>query len=252
MVNGSAEVYADDHSINKVLVDSNTSGVSFLPADNKHTLITEFRNQISMIILCTPDPRKMSDIVQNDVYIPTIDFSNIASVYAGVVQLAPEIYKYLSESFMEVSTGFNIARIALESFYKQLVLDYIYNDVPCRFKFNELSDGEKMLFALYILLYGFIGKGFTVLFDEPDNFLSLREIQPWCISIERVLEEGGQSIMVSHHPEVIDYMAETNVIWMMRLSSGESKIIEPPIFGENKDLLTYSEMISRGLLDEIK
>ena len=92
----------------------------------------------------------------------------------------------------------------------------------------------------------------SVLLDEPDNFLSLREIQPWCINVERILDKGGQCIMISHHPEIIDYMAETDGIWLTRLASGESKIIEKPNVGINEDLLTYSEMISRGLLDEIE
>ena len=45
-------------------------------------------------------------------------------------------------------------------------------------------------------------------------------------------------------------MAETDGIWLSRLSSGESKIMDKPDVGINEELLTYSEMISRGLLDE--
>ena len=86
--------------------------------------------------------------------------------------------------------------------------------------------------------------------DEPDNYLSLREMQPWCINVERELSEDGQCIMISHHPEIIDYMAETDGIWMTRIASGESRIIDKPNIGVNEDLLTYSEMIARGLLDE--
>ena len=252
MINGSAEVYDDERNVSKVLADSNTSGIAFVPKDNKHSLLEEFRKQIASIILCTPDPRKMSDVIQNDVYIPKIDFSDIASVYSGVVQLDPEIYRELAETYKEVSPGFIKARISVEPFNKHLTLDYKYKDVSCSYLFNELSDGERMLFALYILLYGFIGQGMSVLLDEPDNFLSLREIQPWCINVERILDKGGQCIMISHHPEIIDYMAETDGIWLTRLASGESKIIEKPNVGINEDLLTYSEMISRGLLDEIE
>lgn len=252
MINGNAEVLDDEGNNSRVLADSNTSGVAFVPIDGRHSLLGKFRNQIASIILCTPDPRKMTDIIQNDVYMPRTDFSNIASVYSGVVQLDPEIYKELAETYRDVSPGFVKARISIEPFNKHLTLDYKYKDVDCSYLFSELSDGEKMLFALYILLYGFIGKGMTVLLDEPDNFLSLREIQPWCINVGSMLEKGGQCIMISHHPEVIDYMAETDGIWMTRLDSGESKITEKPNVGVNEDLLTYSEMISRGLLDEIE
>ncbi|MBR3307221.1 MAG: AAA family ATPase [Lachnospiraceae bacterium] len=247
---GSAEVYDDDLHADRVLADSASSGIAFAPTDSRHSLLKGFRSLIGSIILCTPNPKTMSDLVQNDVFIPTIDFSNIASTFWGVVLLDPDVYRELADTFGEMSSGFTKARIAVEPFGKHLALDYMYKDVSCTYLFSELSDGEKMLFALYILLYGYIGKGMTVLLDEPDNYVSLREIQPWCINLERKLEEAGQCIIVSHHPEIINYMAETDGIWLSRLSSGESKIMDKPDVGINEELLTYSEMISRGLLDE--
>ena len=58
--------------------------------------------------------------------------------------------------------------------------------------------------------------------------------------------------MISHHPEMIDYMAETNGIWMNRLNSGESIIVDSPKIDINPDLLSYSEMIFRRIIDEIE
>ena len=40
---------------------------------------------------------------------------------------------------------------------------------------------------------------------------------------------------------------------MTRLKSGESRLLDPETFiGENVELLGYSEMIARGMLDEIE
>lgn len=250
MSNGNAEVYDDDHNVGKVLADSNISGIAFVPIDNRYKKIRGFREQITRIILCTPNPKSMPDIVQNDIYVPKVDFSNIASTFAGVVLTDPDIYSDLAETFKEISPGFYKARISVDQFFKRLILDYNHNGSSCSYYFSELSDGERMLFALYILLYGFIKQGKIILLDEPDNYLSLTEIQSWCINVEKELAEEGQCIMISHHPEIIDYMAETDGIWMTRLRSGESKITDEPKIGDNKDLLTYSEMIARGILDE--
>ena len=254
MINGEAIVYDDNLNKSKVLVDSTTSGIAFIPADNKHSVLNAFKQQIGCIILCTPNPKNMPDVVQNDVYIPRIDFSNIASTYAGMILLEPDIINDLMSSFRELSKGFVKAKLNVDPFtnIKRLMFEYKYKDVPCGYYFNELSDGERMLFALYTLLYGYIKHGMTVLLDEPDNFVSLREIQPWCVNVERELGAEGQCIMISHHPEIIDYMADTHGIWMSRLSSGESKIVDKPTIGVNEELYTYSEMISRGLLDEIE
>ena len=253
MLNGTAEVYDDDSNQSRVLVDSSSSGIAFVP-DYRHSVLAEFKKQISSIILCTPDPRSMSDIVQNDVFIPQVNFSNIASTYAGVVLLEPDIFNELISTFREASKGFVKARIQVDVFtnLKRLMLNYKYKDVESSYYFSELSDGEKMLFALYMLLFGYMKRGMTVLLDEPDNFVSLREIQPWCMNVEKNLGEGCQSIIISHHPEIIDYMAETDGIWMTRLDSGESRIVSKPDIGINTDLLTYSQMISRGLLDEME
>ena len=59
--------------------------------------------------------------------------------------------------------------------------------------------------------------------------------------------------MISHNPEVIDYFAVANGIWLSRLSSGESVIIDDPLKNkDNNDLFTYSELIVRGMLDEVE
>ena len=252
MVGGTAEVFDDNSNKNRVLVDETSSGIAIIPREANYATINEFKKQIDSIILCIPNPKTMSDLVQNDVFIPRIDFGNIASTYTGVVLLEPDIYNELMGAIRETNTSFVKARIYVDVLAnsKRLMMDYKYNDVPCSYYFGELSDGEKMLFALYTLLYGFIKRGMTVLLDEPDNYLSLREIQPWCNNIEREIGNTGQCIMISHHPEIIDYMADSDGIWMKRLASGESVVMDKPSIAENKELFTYSELISRGLLDE--
>ena len=85
---------------------------------------------------------------------------------------------------------------------------------------------------------------------DANTQLSIREIQPWCLEAEELIDDTGQCLIVSHHPEIIDHLAGTRGIWMKRLGSGESQIMDEPMIGDNKELLTYSQVISRGLLDE--
>ncbi len=49
--------------------------------------------------------------------------------------------------------------------------------------FHELSDGQRVLFGLYAVLHYAMHEETTVSFDEPDNFVSLREIDPWLQSV---------------------------------------------------------------------
>ena len=50
---------------------------------------------------------------------------------------------------------------------------------PDRFGFGQLSDGQRALFALYCLIFLSKGRRTSLFLDEPDNYLALREIQPW-------------------------------------------------------------------------
>src|SRR5207237_427467 len=77
---------------------------------------------------------------------------------------------------------------------------------PNEYLFSELSEGQRVLIGLYALLHFALKPGATVCFDEPDNFIALREIQPW---LSRVLDltsddTGSQVFIVSHHPEVMN------------------------------------------------
>ena len=254
MKQGNAIMYSDNGGAKELIVDPSTSGVVYIPNDGEHNALLGFRHQIDKIILCNPDPKTMMDIVQNDMYIPNIGFENIVSVYAGLIQLDTDIYNNLTTALNDINPNFLKPRIEIQiqENAKYLLFDYKYNDVLCTYRFSELSDGEKMIFALQILLYGFINRGYTILLDEPDNYVSLKEIQPWCAELEDLIDDKGQCLIISHNPEVIDYLAETRGKWIGRLKSGETKVVEEDVVGENRDLLTYSQMIARGYFDEIK
>ncbi len=75
------------------------------------------------------------------------------------------------------------------------------------YDFEELSDGQRALISLYTVLACAMSKGRLVLFDEPDNYISLAEIQPWLLALTDKVEMGGaQAIIVSHHPELLNHL----------------------------------------------
>lgn len=248
---GNAILYDDGFVGTAVLTDNSISGISFAPTDSRHSYLNAFRNTVQTIILCSPEPKNMRGIVEKEELGARVNLSNIASIYSGMVQMNPELYGDLMRVLREINPSLKRLSVSLSYYGRYLQAEYEYNGVQCLFDFDELSDGEKMTFALYLLLYGFIKRGYTVLLDEPDNYLALREIQPWCHEMEDELLEGGQCVIISHHPEMIDSLAANSGIWMSRLKSGETVIIEDPQRKwDNTDALKYSELIARGLFDE--
>lgn len=62
------------------------------------------------------------------------------------------------------------------------------------------------MIALYSVLHFVADGSVTLCFDEPDNFLALREIQPWLAEViaRTDAQSDTQVLLISHHPEVID------------------------------------------------
>lgn len=84
----------------------------------------------------------------------------------------------------------------------------------------------------------------TLFIDEPDNFVSLREIQPWLDELRDVCEEEDrQAIIISHHPEIINSMARGEELWFSR-EEGAHVVVKPLEVTEGG--LTPAEIVARG------
>ncbi|MEI6421240.1 MAG: AAA family ATPase [Lentisphaerota bacterium] len=112
------------------------------------------------------------------------------------------------------------------------------------FDFTDLSDGQRQLIVLYTVLQSLKQNIFSVLLiDEPDNFVSLREIQPWLKSLEDACKDKAvQSIIISHHPEIINDMAHGAEIWFSRQNGAQ--VVTNPY--PTTPGLTPAETMARG------
>lgn len=89
---------------------------------------------------------------------------------------------------------------------------------------DELSDGQRQLLMLYLILHA-VEPGDVLLLDEPDNFISIDEVQPWLAELELALEQtGAQALIVSHGSEAMDYLASRNAFIFERPSGGATTV----------------------------
>lgn len=94
---------------------------------------------------------------------------------------------------------------------------------------------QRALIALYSLLIlpERTDRGISLFIDEPDAYLSLREVQPWIV---RVLDACGdaleQAVIVSHHPTAIDHLAAASGVWFSRDRDGPARISDKPEFSD--------------------
>src|SRR5271157_3507976 len=130
------------------------------------------------------NPFAMSARAEGEELYPKVDLSNLAAWYRHLVQAVPRPSAALRESLRECIEGFNF--LELEPFGENVRLlraEFAHGGKTTRFYFNELSDGQRCLIALYTILHFVVAQGGAVVLDEPENFVSLREIQPWLMAL---------------------------------------------------------------------
>jgi predicted ATPase len=175
----------------------------------------------------------------------------MASWYRHLNESDPEGMDAFRASMRETLAGFLNLRLSSEDDgVKKLRADF---NSPAQSKLtvslHQLSDGQRCLIALYMILHFLIAKGQTVFIDEPDNFISLREIQPWLLAAEQAVEDSnGQLILISHHPEILNQWAQESGLRFFREENGH---VRTEKFKTDYDgLLQPSELIARGWENE--
>jgi predicted ATPase len=194
---------------------------------------------------------KMEETADSILLVPDYELEYMASWYRHLNESDPEGMDAFRSSMREVLSGFLNLRLSSEDDgVKKLRADFTSpTQKKLTISLHELSDGQRILIAIYMILHFLIAKGHTVFIDEPDNFVSSREIQPWLLSAEDALEESkGQLILISHHPEILNYWAREYGLLFSREENGH---VRTKAYREVADTgLDPAETIARGWEDE--
>jgi predicted ATPase len=181
---------------------------------------------------------------------PQPDLSNIASWYRRLVQEDPGQNAALTSSLHAVINDFAFLRFDPAGKSRLLMAEFVDGRGKSqRFGFEELSEGQRCLICLYAILHFELRDGATVIIDEPDNFVSLREIQPWLMEATESVEDGrGQLLLISHHPEILNQWAPEYGVRFVRDGIGPVRIEE--FHGDPESILTPAEIVARGWENE--
>jgi hypothetical protein len=227
--------------------DSHRSALATIVPRNDNRNLIRYKSWLSSMFMFQLNPFSMGSRAEGESAYPNVDLSNFASWYRHLLQGDQKVNATLLNNLRECLDGFTY--LHLESVGENIRLLLAEFDSPggkpIKYSFNELSEGQRCLICLYTVLHFVLAKGGTVLFDEPDNFLSLREIQPWLIAVDDLLEDGhGQALVVTHHPEIINQWAPESGIQLVREESGPVRIER--FHGDPESFLPPAELIARG------
>ena len=245
---GTVQLYRDDHSKGPgYYVDWSESALARVAARDDNKRLTRFRDFMNRIVVCGLQPANFRAESSGEDALLQRDGSNFADWYRHVVLEHPDVVPGFTKALAEVIDGFRsirLERVGQET--RALMVTFDEADKGYDLRFDEISDGQRALVALYGLIYLAEGQGYTFLLDEPDNYVALPEIQPWLMKLSDACGESLPQVLVcSHHPELIDYLGAHAGLVLNREASG---VVTARGFDPERlqDGLKLSEEVARG------
>ena len=245
--NGNAQLYHKDYSKGPAYpFDWSQSGIGFLNKRPDNKKLTRFKEDIANYIIVSCCPAFMDPETRTEDEFLEPWMRNFVGWYRRAAQENMSSISPLFETLREVLPGFDSISL-MESGENSRALKAIFrgpSSESIRYGFDQLSDGQRALIAMYSLIHLSTDRRVSLFIDEPDNYLALGEIQPWLAeAVERVGDSLGQVVVASHHPVTIDYMAGANGRWFFRDGDGPVRVSKEP--KNIVDGLSLSEIIAR-------
>lgn len=179
------------------------------------------------------------------------DCSNFASWYGGRLAVGPTADAVYQQALRETLPGLAGLHLFPRREGEELCVVFRSQDghVSPVYAFDEMSDGQKMLAVLLGLRHLLpIERGQLICVDEPTNWISLRESQPWIREMQDAVEEhDGQLLVTSHSGEVIDWLAPNLAVILRRVDGGATELLR--FEDVAVEMLTATEVLREGLAD---
>lgn len=245
---GEVQLYRDNHTSGPTFgADWTESALARVPARGDNTKLTRFLDFIRKVIVCGLYPASFEAESATEDPLLQRDGRNFAAWYRHLLLERQELVPEFTEALREVIDGFRgirMEKVGLDTRALLVLLEHY--DERYELRLDEISDGQRALIALYSLVRLAAGQGYTLLLDEPDNYVALPEIQPWLIELADACgEEVPQAVLCSHHPELIDYLGGDRGLVLRRETSGVTTV-RPTAELAVEGGLRLSEVIARG------
>lgn len=210
--------------------------------------LIRFREELEKVLLIHPVPLGVRDAAASESRNMSDHAENFAQWYRHLLQEQPSIGYQAKQLLDDVLPGFEQLSLRKIGESRKLMVTFRIDGKDHDFDFPDISDGQRQLIVLYTVLEALRAGIFsTVMIDEPDNFVSMREIDPWIENLNDICDEKEkQAIIISHHPEIVNRMARGSELWFSR-KTGAHVVVKPfPKVAE----LPPAEVMARGWENE--
>jgi predicted ATPase len=236
----------------ETLANWSLSGVGFLQARPENRELVAFREALAKVYVVRLSAAAMAESggeTMREARMPLPDLSNFASWYLYLLQEATDQVFATTEALRERLPGFLALSLISAGERKVLKARFRFpgSAQEAQFLLRELSEGQRAIIALQTLLHCLPESGAVLCVDEPENFLALPEIQPWLDALyDQVEDQRLQGLLVSHHPRLINMLADDAGFWVQQDPSAGFARISRIICGEDTEGLPVSQVVERG------
>ncbi len=255
---GEVHLFNDNHDEKvKYPFDWHRSALATITNRPENTKLSWFKQWLANVLYLAPDPHQMltAGLAASESRVPARNFSNFGAWYRHL-RLESDDQSLLND-LRQVIPGFESMHLKDAGLGNRvLMLSFgAENESDTRVQpyfqfFDEISDGQRVLVALYTVLRAVLNPDTTLLFDEPDNFVALKEITPWLEALLEKTEEqsNAQVLLVSHHPEMMNRLAFGGGLHFKR--PGGRHVRVESFSDPSETGLSPSELVTRGWNNE--
>lgn len=192
--------------------------------------IAIFKKWLSGIIILSPFPKHFYTTSKYEASTIDIEANNVIDWARWLLSSSPNLYTNMYQ-FLKVRMPdievFKFDTIGKEE--RRLVFIFKDNGKTVSLDFEQLSDGEKIFFLIATVNAAQENNSISLcLWDEPDNFISLIELNHFVIQFRKVfesIENPAQMIITSHNERVLNNFSNNNIFMLHR----DSHLLPPSI-----------------------
>ncbi len=251
LIDGEVRLYGDEPTSEprtKFPFNRRSSFIPELEARPDNQRLMAFREAMGAVMLLAPALGRLAPETSGEAPLLARNGDNFPSWWRGQILGDPELGVRLNEALRPGIAGFQrISFKQVSSVVRELVLQLRSEAEAYELAVSELSDGQRALLVLYGVLVAALERGQARVFfvDEPELGLAPHEMQPWVSAAAAALRDhGGQLIVSSHHPAIIDTMASTSTTCLSRPRGGRT--VSSEITLETTEGVRVSDWLSRS------
>jgi ABC-type Mn2+/Zn2+ transport system ATPase subunit len=214
--------------------------------------VAKLKKWLAQIIVIAPCPEYMigESHKENLCVKPNFLATNVGNWLTGLFSQHPSAYSSVSDFLKKIMPDFEkITNPKTSDSSNKIMITFKDKNKILEISFENLSHGEKcfVVAALLLATHQEYPDIFCI-WDEPDNFISVIEIEQLVFSLQKNFSENGQFSVISHNTETMRFFSGENILIMKR----ESHLL-PARLTKLSDQQQYdipvSEAIIMGLIE---